>query len=78
MAAVRARLPISRVPASFASYLNQVYAASRMGDAHAAVIAWCRANGRALTGTRWEIYGHWSDDPARVRTDVFYLLKPSV
>jgi hypothetical protein len=29
----------------------------------------------------WEIYGHWDDDPSKVRTDVFYFLdqeaKPS-
>lgn len=45
-----------------------------LGDAHAAVVAWCRANGREPAGPRWEVYGHWSDDPARLRTDVYYLL----
>ena len=136
IAAVRARLPISHVPASFTTYLNQVYAAARYGaipldgqnifvyrggasgedaDAdfgvgvrspfeshgavtcrelptgecavathwgdyaqldvtHDAVLAWCRANGRAPTGTRWEVYGHWTDDPTRRRTDVYYEL----
>ena len=135
-AAVRARLPIARVPTSFANYLNQVYAAARdgsiqldgqnifvyrdggagdevdvdfgvgvtqpfasagsvtysqlptgevattthwgnytgLGDAHAAVKAWCRANKREHTGTRWEVYGHWTDDPSQLRTDIFYLL----
>jgi len=137
IAAVRARLPISRVSASFTSYLNQVYAAARygaipldgqnifvyrggasgedadvefgvgvrspfqshgavnycelptgevavathwgdyaqLGVAHSAVLAWCRANGREPTGTRWEIYGHWTDDPTRRRTDVYYELR---
>ena len=136
-AAVRARLPIGRVPTSFATYLNQVYAAARgggipldgqnifvyrraegdevdvdfgvgvterftstgtvtcaelptgevattthwgnytgLGDAHGAVIAWCRAHKREITGTRWEIYGHWTDDPSQLRTDIFYLLGP--
>lgn len=140
MAAVRARLPIGGVPARFAHYLNQVYAAARdatieldgqnifvyrdvgcadgdvdmefgvgvtapfsasgpvrcsrlpvgpvattthwgdyagLGGAHAAVIARCRELARSLTGTRWEVYGHWSDDPTQVRTDVYYLLEPS-
>jgi hypothetical protein len=137
IAAVRARLPVARVPAVFANYLNQVYAAAKegavkldgqnifvyrdveqpgeadvefgvgvtapfspsgpvqysplpigevattthwrdytLGGAHEAVIAWCRSHDRAITGTRWEVYGHWSDDPAKVRTDVYYLLKP--
>src|SRR3954464_7381900 len=31
IAAVRARLPIERVPASFTAYLNQVYTAARNG-----------------------------------------------
>lgn len=47
-----------------------------LGHAHGAVIAWCRAHGRALTGVRWEVYGHWSDDPRQRRTDVYYLLSP--
>ena len=140
IAAVRVRLPIGRVPSTFAEYLDQVYAAgrggaiqldgqnifvyrsgagadtevdvefgvgvkspfsplgavryselpvgdvatathwgdyARLGEAHDAVIAWCRTHGRALTGTRWEVYGHWNDDPAQRRTDVYYLLAPS-
>jgi hypothetical protein len=140
IAAVRARLPIGRVPALFADYLNQVYAASRggavrldgqnvfvyrdvpgsggevdvefgvgvaapfapvgavtyselpvgevattthwgdygrLGDAHKAVFTWSRAHRRELAGPRWEVYGHWTDDPAGRRTDVYYLLAPS-
>ena len=139
IAAIRAQVPGRRVPAVFASYLNQVYAAARdgaiqldgqnifvyrnvdgpkedvdvefgvgvttpftaagdvrysqlptgevatathwgdyrkLGEAHDAVIAWCRANGRERAGPRWEIYGHASPDPATQRTDVFYLLEP--
>jgi len=49
---------------------------SHLGDAHTAVREWCHANNRKLTGTSWEIYGHWFDDPAQVRTDVYYLLEP--
>ena len=46
-----------------------------LGAAHGAILDWCRAHGRALAGPRWEVYGHWSDDPARRRTDVYYLLR---
>jgi effector-binding domain-containing protein len=42
---------------------------------HAAIREWCKANGRELEGTNWEIYGHHEDDPAKRRTDVFYLLR---
>ncbi len=46
-----------------------------LGNAHAAVLAWCRAHDRVLAGPSWEVYGHWSDDPSKVRTDLFYLLE---
>ncbi len=50
---------------------------ARLAEAHGAVIAWCRAHHRPLAGPRWEVYGHWTDDPAQLRTDVYYLLEPS-
>jgi len=136
IAAVRARLPVSKVSSSFRPYLDQVYAAraagieldgqnifvyhavsdvagvvdaefgvganapftpvgsvvythtpsgdvatvthwgdyAKLSEAHAAVLSWCRSNGRGLAGTSWEIYGHWTGNPADARTDVFYLL----
>lgn len=46
-----------------------------LGQAHAAIRDWCSANGHILEGTNWEIYGHHEDDPAKRRTDVFYLLR---
>jgi hypothetical protein len=50
---------------------------ARLGAMHSAVIAWCRAHDRKRAGPRWEVYGHWDADPARQRTDVYYLLEPS-
>ena len=50
---------------------------SRLGDAHAAVIGWCRTHGRGLAGPCWEVYGHWTEDESRRRTDVYDLLEPS-
>jgi effector-binding domain-containing protein len=47
----------------------------QLGRPHAAIREWCAANGREMEGTNWEIYGHHEDDPARRRTDVFYLLR---
>jgi effector-binding domain-containing protein len=46
-----------------------------LGQAHKAICEWCAANGREFEGTNWEIYGHHDEDPARRRTDVFYLLR---
>jgi hypothetical protein len=50
---------------------------ARLGAAHDAVIAWCDAHGCRRAGPSWEIYGHWTEDETRLRTDVFYLLEPA-
>jgi effector-binding domain-containing protein len=41
---------------------------------HRAVRDWCAAHGRQRAGPRWEIYGHWREDPGELETEVFYLL----
>jgi effector-binding domain-containing protein len=52
---------------------------NRLGEAHQAIRQWCANQGYTLAGPNWEIYGHWIDewnnDPAKIRTDVFYLVK---
>jgi hypothetical protein len=45
-----------------------------MRPAHTAIHAWVRENGLRLSGTSWEVYGHWNDDPTKLQTDIFYLL----
>jgi effector-binding domain-containing protein len=45
--------------------------------AHRAILDWCRERSLMPTGRNWEVYGHWSDDPARRRTDVFHQLPES-
>jgi len=47
-----------------------------LSDANAAILEWCRARNRARAGPSWEVYGHWNEDPAQLRTDVYYLLHP--
>ncbi len=47
-----------------------------LGAAHDAVAEWCRVHGRRKAGASWEVYGHWTDDETRLRTDVFHLLEP--
>jgi effector-binding domain-containing protein len=46
----------------------------RLIDAHNAIHAWAAANGRAIGGYSWEIYGHVTDDPATPEVEVVYLL----
>ena len=50
----------------------------RLHEAHEAIRRWCAGNGHRLAGPSWEVYDHWKDeynsDPAKIRTDVYYLL----
>ncbi len=46
----------------------------KLGGAYDALREWSKETGRKFAGPFWEVYGHWSDNPAQVRTDVFQLL----
>ena len=48
---------------------------SEMAGAYAALERWCAANGRQQTGTSWEVYADWTDDPQQRRTDIYLLLE---
>jgi effector-binding domain-containing protein len=48
---------------------------ARLGATHDAVRDQVAAHGRELAGPRWEIYGHWRDDPSELETEVFWLLR---
>jgi effector-binding domain-containing protein len=47
----------------------------RLGKAHIAILNWCKENDHSVTGLNWEIYGDWEEDPNKLLTEVFYLLK---
>ena len=47
---------------------------SEMAGGYAALQRWCAASGRQQTGTSWEVYGDWADDPQQRRTDIYLLL----
>jgi effector-binding domain-containing protein len=46
-----------------------------LAKAHAALHAWCAANGRAIGAASLEVYGDWSDDPSKLETTIQYLLR---
>jgi effector-binding domain-containing protein len=69
------RIVCSSTPAGWVASTIHFGPYHLLGAAHAAVCKWCCENGRALAGPNWEVYGHWNDDPAKLRTDVFYLLR---
>lgn len=49
---------------------------SDLASAYAALESWCKDTGRRPAGVNWEVYGDWAEDPAKRRTDVFFLLEP--
>jgi effector-binding domain-containing protein len=65
---------LSKTPAGFVAHTTHLGPYYLLGGAHRAIHDWCALNGRALSGPSWEIYGHWTDDPAKLQTDIFYLL----
>jgi effector-binding domain-containing protein len=50
---------------------------SDLASAYAALELWCKDTGRRPAGVNWEVYGDWDEDPAKRRTDVYFLLAPS-
>jgi len=50
---------------------------AKMAPAYAALEQWWTGSGRRPAGVSWEVYGDWDDDPARVRTDIYVLLRPA-
>ena len=50
---------------------------SDLGHAYAALERWCADHRRPPAGVNWEVYGDWEEDPAKRRTDVYFLLDPA-
>jgi effector-binding domain-containing protein len=51
---------------------------SKMQPAYAALERWWQENHRRPAGISWEVYGDWHDDPSEVRTDIYFLLEPTL
>ncbi len=62
------RVVASVLPAAETAATLHTGAPSELGAAHDAVRAWCVAEGRGVTGVRWEIYG--DPDPQTGHFDV--------
>jgi effector-binding domain-containing protein len=65
----------SSTPAGLVATTTHIGPYHRLGEAHDAVRQWCAEHGHTLAGPSWEVYGHWTDDPAQLRTDVYWLLE---
>lgn len=68
----------TELPVGAVATTTHVGSYAGLGRAHDAIRDWCRSRKQTLTGDSWEVYGHWTDDEARLRTDVYYLVRPGV
>jgi effector-binding domain-containing protein len=62
-------------PAGEACVVEHRGAYSGLAKAHAALHAWCAANGRTIGDYSLEIYGDWAEDQSKLETTVQYLLR---
>jgi effector-binding domain-containing protein len=45
----------------------------QMASAYNAIGEWAKAGGHRLS-TSWEVYGDWDEDPAKLETEIYFLL----
>jgi effector-binding domain-containing protein len=49
----------------------------QMAKTYDALMAWADKGGHAFTGPSWEVYGDWHEDPAKLETEIYFLLGPA-
>jgi effector-binding domain-containing protein len=64
----------THTPAGRAATCAHFGAYQRMREAYDAIDAWCKEHGERVGWPTWEAYGHWTEDEAQLRTDVYALL----
>ncbi len=69
------RVVPSTLPAAEVASTVHTGAPTEIGAAHAAVRAWCSAQGREITGVSWEIYGDPDPETGRFDVAVYWELR---
>ena len=64
----------SATPSGTAAHTFHYGEYDALPQVHQALGRWCAEHGHAPAGVNWEVYGDWDDDPAKRRTDVYWLL----
>ena len=64
----------TETPAGEVAMTTHIGSYAGLGAAHNAVHSWRAATGRAFGVCSWEVYGDWTDDEAKLETQVVYLL----
>jgi effector-binding domain-containing protein len=70
----RGEVICSQLPSGQVAWARHRGSYHELGATHDAINAYCRERGISLRGPRWEVYGDWHEDPAKLETDVYYLL----
>ena len=65
----------AELPSGEAATVLHVGAYDRLGEAYAALDRWFESSGGERADISWEVYGDWSNDPARLETRIFWLLR---
>lgn len=65
----------TQTPAGEVAMTTHIGGYDKLAGAHNAIHSWRAATDRTFGGHSWEIYGDWTDDPAKLETQVFYLLR---
>jgi hypothetical protein len=63
----------TETPAGEVAMTTHIGSYGKLASAHQAINSWRAAAGRA-SAVSWEIYGDWTNDEAKLETQVFYLL----
>jgi effector-binding domain-containing protein len=66
---------IDETPAGRTATLHQYGEYDKLVETNMTLRRWCDEQKLRLGNISWELYGDWDEDPAKVRTDVFYQLK---
>ena len=64
----------AETPAGEVAMTTHVGSYGKLAAAHEAINSWRAATRRVFGACSWEIYGDWTDDEAKLETQVCYLL----
>jgi effector-binding domain-containing protein len=64
----------TETPAGEVAITTHIGSYGKLAAAHEAINSWRAKTGRVFGGCSWEIYGDWTDDEAKLETQVVYLL----
>ena len=64
----------TQTPAGEVVMTTHVGSYAKLAGAHQTIKSWSAATGREFGGCSWELYGDWTNDEAKLETQVIYLL----